>query len=148
VPEPAQTAPAPEPKEEPQPATQASAGIDQFKEMEGLVVNVARLSEQAFEAYEKEEREDDLFNRLSSFHEAAAEMKKEFRRTTGTGMRGTLSKLRGRGGQGDIRALEIKVQDLDRKAADIDRSISSSSPTTQDYWREVRSNLRKLSGYF
>ena len=147
VPEPARTAPAPAP-DEAQPTTQAAAGIDQFKEMEDLVINVARLSEKAYEAYEEEGREDDLLNRLSSFHEAATEMRREFRRTTGTGVRGTLSKLKGRGGQGDTRALEIQVQDLDRKAADIDRSISASSPTTQDYWREARSNLRRLSGYF
>ena len=139
---------APEPVEEPQPASQANAGIDQFKEMEALVLNIARLSEQAFAAYEKEGREDDLFNRLDSFQEAAAETKKEFRRTTGTGLRGTWSKLKGRGNQGDTKNLEIKVQDLARRADDIDRVIGSSSATTQDYWREVRSNLRRLKGYF
>lgn len=148
VPEPVAPAPAPEPLQEPQTAPQANAGIDQFKEMEALVLNIARLSEQAFEAYEKEGREDDLSNRLDAFQEAAAETKKEFRRTTGTGLRGTWSKLKGRGNQGDTKNLEIKVQDLARRAGEIDGLIGSSSQTTQDYWREVRSNLRRLKGYF
>ncbi|HSG40395.1 MAG TPA: serine/threonine-protein kinase, partial [Thermoanaerobaculia bacterium] len=147
--EPVREATAPEPREEPQPTTTAaSGGIDQFKEMEALVVNVERLSEQAFGAYKKEKRQDDLFRRLSAFTKASAEVRKEFRRTTGTGMRGTFSKLRSRGGQGDTRALEIKVQGLARQAEDVDRLIGSSSPATQDYWREVRSNVGRLTGYF
>jgi serine/threonine-protein kinase len=145
VEEPAPAAPAPEPQ--PESAPPASGGVDQFKETESLVVNIARLSERAFEAYEEEEREDDLYRQLGAFYEAAAEMRNEFRRTTGTGLRGTLSKIRRRGGtQGDTRDLAIKVDDLTRRAGEIDRLIGSSSTTTQDYWREVRSNLRRLKG--
>ncbi len=154
-----ETAPSPPPAPEPKPAEPAAetqpesasssgGGIDQVKEMETYVLNIARLSEQAFEAYEAEGKDDELFRLLEAFYEAADETKKEFRRTTGTGVRGTWSKLRNRGSQGDTRALSIKVDDLSRRAGEVDRLISSSSATTQDYWREVRSNLRKLKGYF
>jgi hypothetical protein len=144
-PGPVESAPEPQPSG---PTSPTPPGIDQFKEMESLVVNVAKFSEQAFEAYEEQEREDELYHLLDAFYEAAAETKKEFRRTTGTGMRGTWSKLRGRGSQGDAAALEIKVHDLTRRAAEVDRLIGSSSATTQDFWNQVRSNLRRLRGYF
>lgn len=141
--------PAPaEPAPQPEPVPPGSVGIDQFKAMEGHVLSIARLSEQAFEAYEEEDRQDDLYRHLEGFYEAADGTKKEFRRTTGTGWRGTVSKVRGKGGQGDTRALEIKVSDLGRRAEEVDRLIGSSSPTVQDYWKEIRSHLRKLKGYF
>ncbi len=140
---------APEPapvQEEPRASSPASAGIDQFKEMEAFVVKISNLSEKAFEAYEEEGREDELYNRLEAFQEAAVGTRREFRKATGTGLRGTLSKVRGK--SGDTRDLEIKVDDLARRAAEIDRLISSSSATTQQYWREIRSNLGTLKGYF
>lgn len=141
--------PAPEPtpvQEEARPASPGSVGIDQFKEMEGFVVKIANLSEKAFEAYEEEGREDELYNRLQAFQEAAVGTRREFRKATGTGLRGTFSKVVGKAG--DTRALEIKVDDLTRRATEIDRLISSSSATTQQYWREIRSNLGTLKGYF
>jgi serine/threonine protein kinase len=162
VPPPVETAPAPPPivqqepaptpaptpavQEEPRPSSPGSVGIDQFKEMEAFVSKIANLSEKAFEAYEEEGREDDLYNRLNAFQEAAIGTRREFRKATGTGVRGTLSKFTGK--SGDTRALEIKVDDLTRRASEIDRLISSSSATTQQYWREIRSNLGTLKGYF
>ncbi len=133
-------------QEEPRPSSPGSVGIDQFKEMESFVVKIANLSEKAFEAYEEEEREDELYNRLEAFQEAAIGTRREFRKATGTGLRGTFSKVRGK--SGDTRDLEIKVDDLSRRATEIDRLISSSSATTQQYWREIRSNLGTLKGYF
>lgn len=147
-PEPA-SPPAPEPapvKEEPRPSSPGSVGIDQFKEMEAFVIKIANLSEKAFESYEEEGREDDLYNRLETFQEAAISTRREFRKATGTGLRGTFSKVVGK--SGDTRALEIKVDDLSRRAGEIDGLIGSSSATTQQYWREIRSNLGKLKGYF
>jgi predicted Ser/Thr protein kinase len=141
--------PAPEPspaQEESRPSSPSSVGIDQFKEMEAFVIKVANLSEKAFDSYEEEDREDDLFHRLDAFQEAAIATRKEFRKATGTGLRGTLSKFTGK--SGDTRALEIKLDDLIRRADEIDRLIGSSPATTQEYWREIRSNLGKLKGYF
>lgn len=141
--------PAPEPspvQEESRSTSPGSVGIDQFKEMEDLVKRIANLSEKAFEAYEKEGREDELFNRLEAFYEAADGTKIEFRKATGTGIRGTISKVRGK--SGDTRQLEIKVNDLSRKASEVDSLIGGSSATIQEYWREIRSNLGKLKGYF
>ena len=141
--------PAPEPapvKEEPRSSSPGSVGVDQFKEMEAFVVKIANLSEKAFEAYEEEGREDDLYRRLDAFQEAAVSTRREFRKATGTGLRGTFSKVVGK--SGDTRALEIKVDDLSRRAGEIDGLIGSSSATTQQYWREIRSNLGKLKGYF
>jgi hypothetical protein len=140
--------PAPEPppvQEEPRSAP-GSVGIDQFKEMETFVVKIANLSEKAFEAYEEEDREDELYNRLEAFHEAAVGTRREFRKATGTGLRGTVSKFTGKAG--DTRTLEIKVDDLARRADEVDRLIGSSSATTQEYWREIKGNLGKLKGYF
>ena len=148
TPEPAPP-PAAEPapvQEEPRPSSPGSLGIDRVKEMEAFVIKIANLSEKAFEAYEEEGREDDLYNHLEKFQEAAIATKREFRKATGTGVRGTLSKFTGK--SGDTRALEIKVDDLSRRAAEIDRLISSSSATTQQYWRELRGNLGTLKGYF
>ncbi|RPH57461.1 serine/threonine protein kinase [bacterium] len=145
--------PAPPPAPEPSPAQEesrstapGSVGIDQFKEMEDLVKKIANLSEKAFEAYEEEGREDELYNRLEAFYEAADGTKIEFRKATGTGIRGTISKVRGR--SGDTRQLEIKVNDLSRKASEVDSLIGGSSATIQEYWREIRGNLGKLKGYF
>jgi serine/threonine-protein kinase len=141
VPQPA----APQEQEEEAPrASSANDGIDQFKELEALVVKIANLSEQAVAAHEEMGGEDDLFNRLSAFSEAAVGTKREFRKVTGTGWRGAVSKVRGK--SGDRKALEIKVDDLSRRADEINRLISSGSSTTQDYWKEIRSSLRSLKG--
>ncbi len=147
APEPAApAAPEPRPVEEERPTSPGSAGVDQFKEMEDLVLGIASFSERAMEAHEKAGGDDELYNRLEAFNEAAVGAKREFRKATGTGLRGAWSKIRGK--SGDNRALEIKVQDLARRADEIDRLISSSSSTTQDYWREVRGKLKRLKGYF
>jgi eukaryotic-like serine/threonine-protein kinase len=162
APPPVETAPPPVVEEEPEPApppapepppvqeeprsAPGSVGIDQFKEMEDFVKKIANLSEKAFEAYEEEGREDELYNRLEAFHEAAVGTKREFKKATGTGILGTVSKVRGK--SGDTRALEIKVDDLSRRASEIDRLIGSNSATTQEYWREIKSNLGRLKGYF
>lgn len=139
-------APEPTPVVEEHPTSPGSAGVDQFKEMEELVLGIANFSEKAMEAHEGAGGGDELFNRLDAFNEAAVGAKREFRKATGTGLRGTWSKLRGK--SGDNRALEIKVQDLARRADEIDRLIGAGSSTTQDYWKEVRSKLRRLKGYF
>lgn len=133
-------------QEEPGPSSPGSGGINQFKEMESFVVKIANLSEKAFEAYDQEGRQDDLHSRLEAFQEAAVSTRKEFRKATGTGLRGTFSKIIGK--SGDTKALEIKVDDLNRRAAEIDHLIGSSSVTTQQYWQEIRSNLKTLKGYF
>jgi eukaryotic-like serine/threonine-protein kinase len=149
APSPVVEEPAPQPaaprEEEERPASPASAGIDQFKEMEALVIKIANLSEKAMESQE-EAGEGELFNRLEAFSEAAVDTKREFRKATGTGLRGTFSKIRGK--SGDTRAMEIKVDDLSRRADEINRLISSGSPTTQDYWKEIRSHLRNLKSLF
>lgn len=141
------TVPEPTPVQEaPRSSSPASVGIDQFKEMEAFVTKIANLSEKAFEAYEEEGLEDDLYHRLNAFQEAAIGTRKEFRKATGTGLRGTFSKVIGKAG--DTRALQIKVDDLARRADEIDRLIGSSSVTTQQYWSEIRGNLGKLKSYF
>jgi hypothetical protein len=148
-PVPAPAAPAaqePAPVEQEPPVPPGSAGVDQFKEMEELVVGIASFSEKAMDSHEEAGGGDELFNRLQAFNEAAVGAKREFRKATGTGLRGAWSKLRGK--SGDNRALEIKVQDLARRADEIDRLIGASSSTTQDYWKEVRGKLRRLKGYF
>jgi eukaryotic-like serine/threonine-protein kinase len=138
------------------PPTAAESGLDQFAEMDNLIVSIERLSGQTLEAYEAEGRDDRLLEQLDSFLEAAEEARKEFRKATGTGLAGLKANVRGilrrnRGGQEtDRRILAIKVQDLSRRAGEIDRLIDSHSPgpITRELWEEVQRNLRKLDGYF
>lgn len=142
---------APEPGPEPAPA---GRGVDQFKEMEELVLSVEGLGNKALEAYEEEGKGDQLLGCLDSFAEAAVSLRKEFRKVTGTGVRGfgqnVKNVFRRSGKETDTRTLEIKVEDLARRAAEIDSLMGSSPPgqTTRDYWREIQSNLRRLRGYF
>jgi eukaryotic-like serine/threonine-protein kinase len=141
------------PEAGPEPAP-AGKGVDQFKEMEELVLSVESLGNKALEAYGEEGREDQLLNRLDSFAEATASLRKEFRKVTGTGVRGfgqnVKNVFRRSGKETDTRTLEIKVEDLTRRAAEIDSLMGSSPPgqTTMDYWKEMQGNLRRLQAYF
>lgn len=129
-------------------------GVDQFKEMEELIVSIESLGNKALDAYEEEGRGDQLLDHLGTFVEAAVGLRREFRKVTGTGVRGlghnVKNVFRRSGRETDTRTLEIKVEDLTRRAAEIDRLMGSSPPgqTTSDYWNEIRSNLRRLKGYF
>lgn len=157
--------PAPSPVVEPQPIVPAvpepapqpapsGKGVDQFKEMEELVLSVESLGNKTLEAYGEEGREDQLLARLEDFAEAAVGLRKEFRKVTGTGVRGfgqnVKNVFRRSGKETDTRTLEIKVEDLTRRAAEIDGLMSSSPPgqTSMDYWKEMQSNLRRLQAYF
>lgn len=131
--------------EEPRPAVSANAGIDP-KDLEVFVLSLERASQEAFKSYRGEGRKDELFHRLEAFRRGAEDVRKEFRRTTGTGPRGAWARIRGRGG--DATGLGLKVQSLTRQTGDIDGSIGSSSPVTQGHWREVRANLERLREYF
>jgi DNA polymerase/3'-5' exonuclease PolX len=122
--------------------------------MEELVLSVESLGNKALEAYGEEGREDQLLDRLEAFVGEAGGLRKEFRKITGTGVRGfgqnVKNVFRRSGKETDTRTLEIKVEDLTRRAAEIDSLMSSAppGPTTRDYWNEIQGKLRRLQGYF
>ena len=157
--------PAPEPEavvpepvqDEPEKADSAAdSSLDEFAEMDDLIVSIERLSNQTLDAYEAEGRDDRLLEQLDQFVEAAGETRKEFRKVTGTGFAGLKANVRGilrrnRGGQeADRRVLELKVENLARRAAELDGLVASSSPgtLTVELWQELRRNVKKLEGYF
>jgi eukaryotic-like serine/threonine-protein kinase len=136
--------------------TAAESSLAQFAEMDDLIVSIERLSGQALEAYEAEGRDDRLLEQLDRFLAAAQETRKEFRKATGTGLAGIKANVRGilrrnRGGQQtDRRILEIKIQDLSRRADEIEGLIATHSPgpITRELWQELRRNLKSLDAYF
>ena len=144
----------------PQPAEQhdssAENSLDEFAQMDDLVVSIERLGNQTLDAYEAEGRDDKLLERLDQFVDAAEETRKEFRKVTGTGLAGIKANVRGLfrrnrgGGDADRRVLELKVENLSRRAGEIDGLIASASPAalTVELWQELRQNLRQLEGYF
>jgi serine/threonine protein kinase len=149
----APSVPEPKPQETPAPPP-ADAGLDQFKAMESLVLSIESFSKKTLNTYENEGKEDLLLGSLEDFSESAVSLRREFRKVTGTGLRGFGQNLKGifrKGGGGtDTKALEIKIDDLVRKRDAIDSLMASNPPgqTTQSYWKEVRSNLGRLKGYF
>jgi predicted Ser/Thr protein kinase len=134
----------------------SDSGLDQFAEMDELIISIERLSNQALEAYEAEGRDDRLLAELDRFLAAAEETRKEFRKVTGTGLAGIKANVRGmfrrnRGGEeASRRVLELKVDDLARRAQELDRLVDSHSPgvLTLELWQECRRNVRRLEGYF
>lgn len=160
-----QAAPAPqpapaeaaEPQEEPEPGVPSDGtGVDQFNELNDVIVSIENLGKQTLGAYEEEGKEDELASGLRSFAEAAASTRKEFRKVTGTGIRGIRENFRGmlrrnKGGrEADTRVLQVKAEDLIRQGREIDRLMEASSPgpVTLEYWQEARRQLRRLDGFF
>ncbi len=139
------------------PSTAAAAGttVDQFNEINDLIGSVERLSKQAREAHEDAGREDDaLWAKLDGFVEAARATRKEFRKATGTGLGGVLTNVsnavrRNRGSRdADNRVIQISVEDLVRRGAEIDALNTSGSTlgaTAGAYWQEASSALVRLS---
>lgn len=152
----AASAPSAAPVSEAQPAA-SGAAMDQFNLMNDLIVNVERLSGQALKAHEESGGEDDpMWERLEAFVEAAKGTRKEFRKATGTGIAGIKESVtsvfrRNRGGrEGDTKVLQVRVEDLMRRADDVD-SLNGSTPmsaTAREYWKEARQNLTRLAGLF
>lgn len=158
-PEPVATpAPAPPPTgEQPAPAPgESGAALDPFNEMDEVIVSIEDLSKKALTAYEDADMETALGPKLESFAEGAVAMRREFRTATGTGVRGTFGTLReslrrrGGGREVDTRKLEIKAKDLFRRSGEVDGLIGGDSggPVIEDYWREIRRQLRRLEGFF
>ncbi len=163
-PAPAETAevqapPAEPPPVAPRPEPASPAGVDQFNQMNDLIVNVERLSEQTLEAYEGEEaghEGNQLWTKLNAFGEASQSTRREFRKATGTGIAGMKANVKGmlrlnRGGrEADNKVLEVKVKDLSRRADEIDGLLPTLplGPVAAEYWKEARRNLARLSGMF
>lgn len=146
-----------EPEEEPESvASESGTGVDQFNELNDVIVSLENLGRQTLGAYETEGREDELASALSSFAEAATSTRKEFRKVTGTGIRGLRENFRGmlrrnKGGrEADTRVLQVNAEDLIRQGQEIDRLMDASSPgpITLEYWQEARRHLRRLEGFF
>ncbi|HEX7186083.1 MAG TPA: protein kinase [Thermoanaerobaculia bacterium] len=159
VAEPASAPPAPAPSPEPEEApagnnSETGATIDRLNQMNDVIVNLERLSEQSQEAHEEEGGEGALAAKLEAFSEATVALRKEFRKVTGTGIGGMKENVKGifkrnRGGrEGDTRVLEVKAQDLVRRGDEITGMIDVAGPTVKEYWREVRSNLKRLDSFF
>jgi eukaryotic-like serine/threonine-protein kinase len=146
-------APAAEPAPQPEPSA-ADGGLDEFARIDELVVAVERLSNQTYEAYEAEGRDDQLLEQLDSLLEAAEETRKSFRRTTGTG--GVLSSMRGmirrnrRDNDAEQRVLAAKVQDLQHRVDRIEKMLPGydPAPLTRQLWGELRRDVASLQGYF
>lgn len=130
-------------------AAEASAGIDQFADIEETLKNLVHLSEKAYDAHESEAGGNALIDRLHAFHESTAQVQKVFKRVTGTG---TLSSVRKRWGklrgnkETTVRELEIEIEEMNRRAAAVDGLIESQTPgpKTLALWQEVRQNLTRL----
>lgn len=130
------------------------AAVDQFNEVNDLIVSIERLSQQLLKAHEQEGRKGDmLWGELQAFARASQATRKEFRKATGTGIAGVMSNVtsivrRNRGGrEADSKVLRVKVEDLVRRADEIE-SLSSSAPlsaTASEYWEETRRNLSRLA---
>ncbi len=154
APSPAREEPAREsaPADEPAPSNpHAGNAIDQTQETGEVVGNLAKLSEDASEAYEKEGKDDDLSSRLSEFQEHASDVRGAFKIASKRGIKGLAHSFLKRGRSDDEAEREdfkIKAKDLIRRGAEIDRLMQGHSPgsLTMEYWREVRKNLRRLSG--
>ena len=138
-------------------APAAGAAMEQFNLMNDLIVNVERLSGQALKAHEESSGEDDpMWGQLESFVEAAKGTRKEFRKATGTGIAGLRESVtsvlrRNRGGrEADTKVLKVRVEDLMRRAAEVDSRDASTpmSATAREYWREARQNLSRLATLF
>lgn len=128
--------------------------VEQFNEVNDLVVSIEQLSKQVLKAHEQDGREDDpIWAKLDAFVTAAKATRREFRKATGTGLGGMMSNVtsivrRNRGGRdADSNVVRISVEDLVRRADEID-TLSAGAPlsaTTMEYWRETRSNLVRLA---
>ena len=135
-----------------QPASSERQGVEQFNEINDVIVSLESFSEQALRAYQVEGRGGELESRLRSFNASAVGVRKEFRKATGTGFAGLKAGLRSilhRGNAGretDTKVLELKVHELVQDGAEIDRLIETTPPgaTTMSYWREVRRELAHL----
>jgi hypothetical protein len=155
VAEPAPPEPAPSPEPEPAPnPSETGATIDRLNQMNDVIVDLERLSEQAQEAHDEAGGGDFLATKLEAFYEASVALRKEFRKVSGTGLGGVKENVKGlfkrnRGGrEGDTRILEVKAQDLIRRGAEIDGLIGAGGPVVQEYWRNVQANLKKLGTFF
>jgi serine/threonine-protein kinase len=156
TPKPVETPAAPEPAEPAQPS-RGSAGsgspLSQFQEMEDVVMSIERFGKQASEAYEESDGGGEVGELLEKFAESAVGVRKELRRTTGTGLGGFKAKILrfGKGGQeADTKILQAKARDLIRQGEEIDHAIKSSPlpAVVQQYWSDARAQLRRLGGLF
>lgn len=136
-------------------STALGTTVDQFNEMNELIVAIERLGKQALKSHEESGREEDaLWERLTGFVEAARTTRREFRRATGTGIGGLVANVssalrRNRGSRSaDSRIVAISVADLSRQAAEVAALLESdtaASPTTLQYWRETEGKLARLA---
>lgn len=156
VPTPSPVIAAPAPASEPENAEPENAGLDRFTKMDETIVNIERLSKQVLDAYEDSDLGGSIGDRLDSFAGAAKDLRKTFRRVTGTGIGGIKENLRGifsrnrTGKEGETKALEVQARELVRKGEEIDRLAGSDplGPAATEYWQDVRRQLKRLNGYF
>src|SRR5262249_41666124 len=113
------------------PTTSGGEGVDRFQELDEVVMELAKLSEGALKAYWREHPGGDLVGPLEQLRDASADVRKAFRRATGTGFGGTLRRfLHEKDDQRQAKSEELKYkeQELIRRGAEIERLIEQDPP--------------------
>jgi len=121
--------------------------------MDEVVSNLKSLSAQVYQAHLRESGEDELADHLEEFENAATDMRKAFKRATGTGLGAKVRGLFKKQNDGKEEAatdLLTRAGDLEQTGSAIDRMIESNPPgsATQALWKEIRSNRVRLKSFF